>query len=92
MQSNTECHRSKDLRNVAEAGHKPGNRKEFKMTVKELAIVSPQCFIFIRKKDGTVEEYKWGDNENGKREIMDIIAINYPMYKMVLEVKVSPQM
>ena len=60
------------------------------MTIKELAKVSPQCFIFIRNEDGTATEYKWGDNETGSLEITDVIATNYPMYKMVLEVKVQP--
>ena len=58
------------------------------MTIKELAKVSPQCFIFIRKDDGTVEEYKWGDNQTGALEVADIKATNYPMYKMVLEVRI----
>lgn len=59
------------------------------MTVKELARVSPQCFIFIRNTDGTVTEYHWPDNSLGSLEVKDILATNYPMFKGVLEVKVK---
>ena len=59
------------------------------MTVKELAKVSPQCFIFIRNDDGSVEEYHWPDNKIGVFKVKDILATSYPMYKNVLEIKVS---
>ena len=57
------------------------------MTIKELAKVSPQCFIFIRTEEG-VKEYKWGDSETGALEITNVLATSYPMFKNVLEVEV----
>lgn len=59
------------------------------MTIKELAKVSPQCFIFIRNNDGSVEEYHWPDSRAGGLEIKNVLATSYPMYKNVLEVKVN---
>lgn len=57
------------------------------MTIKELSAVAPRCFVFIRNSDGTVSEFKWGDDVMGALEVVDIKATNYPMYKGVLEVE-----
>ena len=59
------------------------------MTVKELWNVSPQCFVFVKSADGKVKEYEGNADENGAKEVKDILATRYPMYKNVLEVKLA---
>ena len=58
------------------------------MTVWELWMVSPRCFIFIRNPDETVTLYDGGE-KNQDKIILDVLATEYPMYKNVLEVKVK---
>lgn len=58
------------------------------MNIQELWRVSPRSFIFIRKDDGTVEEYK-GIRLRGmdaKDDVISVEAKKYPMYDSVLEV------
>lgn len=63
------------------------------MTLYELAMVTPQCHIFIREDNcrpedhGIVMEYKFpGSKEERARKVKSIIAKQYPMMKHVLEV------
>lgn len=58
------------------------------MTIRELWNVSPRCFIFIRNKDESLQQYD-GGKENAGKIILDVMATEYPMYKNVLEVKVK---
>lgn len=66
------------------------------MTLYELAMVSPQCFIFIREDDGRMEdsgtthEYLFpGGIEERQRKVIALIAKQYPMHKHVLEVRLE---
>lgn len=55
------------------------------MTLGELRRVSPQCFIFIRHMDGSVEEYT-GSRALADMSVGSVLATEYPMFKHVLEV------
>ena len=54
--------------------------------------VSPQCFTFIKEKDGKAVDYPECEYKGapwGKEYVVyDVIATSYPMYKHVLEVKI----
>lgn len=58
------------------------------MTLRELWLVSPQCFIFIRRGESCVEEYK-GGREESDAQIERVLATSYPMFKNVLEVTLA---
>ena len=66
------------------------------MTLYELAKVSPQCFIFIREDNGNMEdsgithEYLFpGSAEEREKNVIALIAKQYPMYKHVIEVRLE---
>lgn len=59
------------------------------MTLKELYNVAPCAFIFIRRENGTVEEYKGGSAE-ANRAVEKVTPTSYPMFKQVLEVNLAP--
>ena len=62
------------------------------MTLHELWRGSPQSFIYIRKADGSVEEYHGhplGTDEQASSKVVDVKATSYPMFKSVIEVKIA---
>lgn len=58
------------------------------LTIQELWRVSPQSFIFIRNRDGSVTEYKGHrlSATDSVGEVIKVEAKKYPMYDSVLEV------
>ena len=58
------------------------------MTLHELWSVSPQCFMFIRQKNGVLKEYT-GGKKNADAVVEKIIGTSYPMFKNVLEVTLA---
>ena len=57
------------------------------MTLHELWSVSPQCFVFVRQKNGQLKEYA-GGKKNADARVEKIIGTSYPMFKNVLEVTI----
>lgn len=57
------------------------------MTLYELWMTAPQCFVFIRFSDGSVHEYIGGKLYAGSI-VKSVYATDYPMYKHVLEVTI----
>lgn len=55
------------------------------MTLYDLWFHAPQCFVFVRKPDGTVQEYT-GAQYGKEFKVDNILATSYPMFKHVLEV------
>lgn len=60
------------------------------MKLKELWMVSPQSFIFVRNEDGRVIEYK-GTKDLASRTVEKATATSYPMYKSVIEVELKAE-
>lgn len=58
------------------------------MTLHELWRLSPQCFVFIRQKNGVLKEYT-GGKKNADARVEKIIGTSYPMFKNVLEVTLA---
>ena len=58
------------------------------MTLHELWSVSPQCFVFVRQKNGQLKEYA-GGKKNADAVVEKIIGTSYPMFKNVLEVTLA---
>lgn len=58
------------------------------MTLHELWRLSPQCFVFIRQKNGVLKEYA-GGKKNADARVEKIIGTSYPMFKNVLEVTLA---
>ena len=58
------------------------------MTLHELWHLSPQCFVFIRQKNGVLKEYA-GGKKNADAVVEKIIGTSYPMFKNVLEVTLA---
>ena len=58
------------------------------MTLHELWWVSPQCFVFVRQKNGQLKEYA-GGKKNADAVVEKIIGTSYPMFKNVLEVTLA---
>lgn len=61
------------------------------MNIQELWRVSPKSFIFIKKDDGSVIEYKGSRLEGmeAKDDVISVEAKRYPMYDSVLEVRME---
>ncbi len=59
-----------------------------KISLYDLWWVSPQCFVFIRGKDGKVREYR-GNGPDSDKTVNWVLATKYPMYDHVLEVKLD---
>lgn len=59
-----------------------------RLTIQQLWIASPQSFIFIKNKDGSVTEYKGRrlSVKDAKGEVLTVKATKYPMFDSVLEV------
>ena len=58
------------------------------MTLHELWRVSPQCFVFVRQKNGVLEEYG-GKKKYADAVVESVLATSYPMFKNVLEVTLA---
>lgn len=58
------------------------------MTLHELWFVAPQCFMFIRQKNGVLKEYT-GGKKNADARVEKIIGTSYPMFRNVLEVTLA---
>ena len=58
------------------------------MTLHELWFVAPQCFVFVRQKNGQLKEYA-GGKKNADAVVEKIIGTSYPMFKNVLEVTLA---
>lgn len=56
------------------------------MTLHELWRVSPQCFVFVRQKNGQLKEYA-GGKKNADSVVKSILATSYPMFKNTIEVE-----
>ena len=60
------------------------------MTLYEIWFVSPQSFTFVKYRDGRVEEYT-GSGALDNREVANVRATSYPMFRSVLEVTLVPK-